>query len=99
MHASKIAVIKTNLAECWTIHIDQIDYSVGQSCFFQYAHEHLSRIHLRVCTFPHDYIAAHGCGCWKVCTNSGEIERCDRKYKPFKRAILHTIVDTCAADR
>src|SRR5436190_448038 len=94
MHSCKVRVIKTNFPDSGTVDIYKVDNSIWQTSFFQYPHDHLSGIDLRIGAFPYDHIAAKSCRSWKIAPDRGKVEWCYRQYKSFEWAIFHSVVHT-----
>src|SRR6266487_4280775 len=61
-------------------------------------HEHLSTVHLGVCTFPNHNIATHSSRCRKIATYRSKIKRSNCKYKTFERPVLHPVIHPGSTD-
>src|SRR5690606_40203444 len=66
MYPGEILMFETNLSNCGPVYIYKINYTIGQACFSQNPHNHISAVYLGICRFPHHYIPAHGCGSWEI---------------------------------
>src|SRR4051812_5892310 len=69
VNTCKIAVCETDFPKCWSVHINEIDYTVGQTRFAEHPHEHLRTVHLRIGWFPYHHIATKGGTGREVATN------------------------------
>src|SRR4051812_34659995 len=99
MNSGEIPVCETDFPNRGPIYINQVDDTIWQAGFFEYAHEHLRRIYLCIGWLPYHNVAAHCCGRWKVSANGSEIKGRYRQNKSFKRPILHAVVHARAAYR
>ena len=79
----EIRMLENNISSNRSIHVDQVDHSVRNACFFENLHQHIGRINLSIGRFPNDGITHHRSRSWKVTRDGSEVERSQCENETF----------------
>src|SRR5690606_3144150 len=91
VNASKIRMFENHFSSNWTIHIDQVDYSIRHTCFFENFHQDIRRINLSIGRLPNDGITHHSCRCRKVSSDCRKVEWSQSEHETFQRTLFNSV--------
>ena len=74
VNAREIGVIENHITGFWSVCVYQIHNTIGQSRFFEDAHQHVGTINLRIGGLPNNHVAHHGRCCWQVTSDRGKVK-------------------------